>query len=250
MKMEIIVLSLLTIIASFIAGVSGFGFAVFLMGFFPIFLGVKDANVLVSLAGIAFTVYMFVPLRRKVKWWVVARVIAGMAIGIPAGVWILVRIDERFLAIGLGSFIILYIVYDLLFRHRIKKQVPLYFGYFAGLLGGAFAGAITAGGPPIVAFFSSLEYDKETTKANVLAYITVASLYKALFLVHYSLITKQMLVYTVYLTLPSFIGMFGGKAVFNRISNEVFRRVVLGILFAAAVIILVKGSFEAINNIF
>ncbi|MHC4103684.1 MAG: sulfite exporter TauE/SafE family protein [Planctomycetota bacterium] len=248
--MEIIVLSLLTIIASFIAGVSGFGFAVFLMGFFPIFLGVKDANVLVSLAGIAFTVYMFLPFRRKVRWWIVARVFAGMAIGIPAGVWILVRVDERFLTIGLGSFIILYIVYDLLFRHRIKKQVPLFFGYFAGFLGGAFAGAITAGGPPIVAFFSSLEYDKETTKANLLAYISVASLYKAVFLVYYSLITKQMLVYTAYLTVPSFIGMFAGRAVFNKMSNDVFRRVVLGILFAAAVIILLKGAFEPTSDIF
>ncbi len=241
--MEILVLSLLTIIASFIAGVSGFGFAVFLMSFFPIFLGVKDANVLVSLAGIAFTVYMFVPFRRKVRWWIVARVIAGMAVGIPAGVWVLVRIDERFLSIGLGTFIILYVVYDLLFRHRIKKQVPLIFGYFAGFLGGAFAGAITAGGPPIVAFFSSLKYDKETTKANLLAYITVALLYKAVFLVYYRLITQQMLVYTAVLLIPSFIGMLGGKAVFTRISNDVFRKVVLGILFIAAVVILVKAAF-------
>ena len=103
---------------------------------------------------------------------------------------------------------------------------------------------------PIVAFFSSLEYDKETTKANVLAYITVASLYKAVFLVYYSLITKQMLVYTAYLIVPSFIGMFAGRAAFNRISNNVFRKVGLGILFAAAVIILVKGSFEAVSDIF
>ena len=88
--MEIVVLALLTVIASFIAGVSGFGFAVFLMSFFPMLLGVKDANVLVSLAGIGITIYLFVPLRKKVKWWIVARVLAGMAIGIPAGVWVLV----------------------------------------------------------------------------------------------------------------------------------------------------------------
>lgn len=239
--MEIIVLSLLTIIASFIAGVSGFGFAVFLMSFFPIILGVKDANVLVSLAGIAITIYLFVPLRKKVKWWVVVRVLAGMTLGIPVGVWILVRVNERYLAIGLGIFILLYVVYDLLFRHRIKSQVPLFFGYFAGFVGGAFAGAITAGGPPIVAFFSSLEYDKERTKANVLAYITVASLYKVIFLVYYRLITGQMLVYSALLLIPSFVGMLGGKAVFNRISNDAFRRVVLGILFGAAIIILVKA---------
>lgn len=78
--MELIALSLLTVIASFIAGVSGFGFAVFLMSFFPIILGVKDANVLVFLAGIAITIYMFVPLRTKVKWWVVVRVLAGMRV--------------------------------------------------------------------------------------------------------------------------------------------------------------------------
>jgi uncharacterized membrane protein YfcA len=239
--MEIAILATLTVIASFIAGVSGFGFAVFLMSFFPILLGVKDANVLVSLAGIGITFYLFVPLRKRVKWWVVARVLAGMAIGIPVGVWILVRVDERYLAIGLGVFILLYVLYDLLLRHRIKNRVPLFFGYLAGFVGGAFAGAITAGGPPIVAFFSSLEYDKETTKANVLAYITVASLYKVVFLLYYRLITGQMLVYTALLLVPSFAGMLAGKAVFDRISNVMFRRVVLGILFGAAVIIILKA---------
>jgi uncharacterized membrane protein YfcA len=238
---EIAVLSSLTIVASFVAGVSGFGFAVFLMSFFPLILGIRAANVLVSLAGIAITLYMFVPLRRKVKWGVVARVLAGMAIGIPAGVWILVRVEERILSIGLGTFILLYIAYDILIRHRLKKKIPLFLGYFAGLLGGAFAGAITAGGPPIVAFLSSLEYDKETTKANVLAYITIASLYKAVFLLHYDLVTKQILVYTALLLIPSFAGMLAGKAVFNRLSNRLFRRVVLGILFGAAIIILFKG---------
>ena len=239
--MEIAVLSLLTVVASFIAGVSGFGFAVFLMSFFPIFLGVKDANVLVSLAGIGITIYLFVPLRKKVKWWVVARVIGGMVIGIPVGVWILVRVNERNLAIGLGVFILLYILYDLTLRHRIQRRVPLFFGYLAGFVGGAFAGAITAGGPPIVAFLSSLEYDKETTKANVLAYITVASLYKVVFLVSYNLITRQMLIYTAFLLVPSFVGMLAGKTVFDRISNVMFRRVVLGVLFGAAVIIILKA---------
>ena len=85
--MEIIVLSLLTIIASFITGVSGFGYAIFLMGFFPIILGVKDANVLVSISGIAILIYLFLPFRRKVKWWIVARVFAGMAFGRPSSLW-------------------------------------------------------------------------------------------------------------------------------------------------------------------
>jgi uncharacterized membrane protein YfcA len=240
---EILILALLTVVASFIAGVSGFGFAVFLMAFFPILLGVKDANVLVSLAGIPITIYMFVPLRKKAKWWVVARVLAGMAVGIPAGVWILVRVNERYLAIGLGIFILLYVFYDLLLRQRIKNGVPLFFGYFAGFIGGAFAGAITAGGPPIVAFFSSLDYDKETTKANVLAYITVASLYKLIFLIVFRLITRQMLVYSGFLLVPTFVGMLAGKAVFDRISNVMFRRVVLGILFGAAIIIIVKTVY-------
>ena len=132
-------------------------------------------------------------------------------------------------------------MYDLLLRHRIKNQIPLFFGYFAGFIGGAFAGAITAGGPPIVAFLSSLEYDKETTKANLLAYITVASLYKVVFLIYYRLITQQMLVYTSLLLIPSFAGMLAGKAVFDKISNVMFRRVVLGILFGAALIIILKA---------
>jgi uncharacterized membrane protein YfcA len=240
-SVELVVLSLLTLIASFIAGVAGFGFAVFLMGFFPLMLGVKFANVLVSLTGIATAVYLLVPLWRKIHWGAVARVLVGTAIGIPAGVWVLVKVDDRVLTIGLGIFILLYVLYEVLFRHRIGKKVPLYLGFGAGFLGGAFSGAVTAGGPPVVAFLSSLDLDKNRTKATILAYIVAASFYKLFFLLYFDFITSRVLMYTALLLGPTFIGMFAGKSLFNRLSTDTFRRVVLGILFGAAVFIIVKG---------
>jgi uncharacterized membrane protein YfcA len=240
---ELVVLSLLTMIASFIAGVAGFGFAVFLMGFFPLMLGVKFANVLVSLTGIATAVYLLVPLCREIRWGVLARVLVGTAIGIPVGVWILVKVDDRVLTVGLGCFIFLYVLYEVLIRQRHGKNVPLLLGYGAGFLGGAFSGAITAGGPPVVAFLSSLDLDKGATKATILAYITAASFYKLFFLVYFDFITGKILMYTAILLVPSFIGMLAGKSLFTRLSTENFRRIVLGILFGAAVLIIVKGLF-------
>ena len=241
--MELIVLSLLTMIASFVAGVAGFGFAVFLMGFLPLILGVKSANVLVSLAGMPAAIYMLVPLFREIRWGILVRILVGVALGIPAGVWILVKVDERILTIGLGFFILLYVLYDALIRTRHGKKVPLLLGYGAGFLGGAFGGAITAGGPPVVAFLSSLDLDKRAAKATILAYITTASLYKLFFLVYFDFITGKILRYTAILLVPSFIGMFIGIHLFNKLSSETFRKAVLGILFGAAVVIIVKGIY-------
>jgi len=240
---ELVILSLLAMMASFIVGVVGFGFAVFLMSFFPLMLGVKFANVLVSLAGIATAVYLLVPLCREIHWGALVRVLVGTAVGIPVGVWILVKVNARVLTIALGSFIFLYVLYELIFRQRHGRHVPLFLGYGAGFLGGAFSGAITAGGPPVVAFLSSLDLDKRSAKATVLAYITAASFYKLFFLVYFDFITGRVLRYTAILLIPSFIGMLAGKSLFKRMSTETFRRIVLGILFGAAVLIILKGVF-------
>jgi uncharacterized membrane protein YfcA len=238
---EIALLSILTMAASFIAGVAGFGYAVFLMSFFPLILDIKTANVLVSLSGMAITIYMFIPLRQYIGWGIVARVLVGMAFGIPAGMWILVKMDEQVLTIALGAFILLYILYELLHRRREGKSTPVYLGYGAGFLGGAFAGSISAGGPPVVAYLSALDLDKYAAKASIVAYVLITSFYKLLFLVYLDLITRKIALYTAFLIMPSFVGMFIGKAVFNRLSSEMFRRVVLGILFSAAVIIIFKA---------
>ena len=63
-QLEYLLLSVITIAASFVLGMTGFGFAIFLMGFFPMIIGVKSSSVLVTTVGLAVIIYLLIPLIR------------------------------------------------------------------------------------------------------------------------------------------------------------------------------------------
>jgi uncharacterized membrane protein YfcA len=239
--LELLALSLLTVVASFVLGVTGFGFAVVLMGFFPLVIGIKSASVLVAFVGLPILFYLLIPLIKHIEWKALLRVLIGLGAGTPLGIWVLIRIEEGYLMIGLGVFLVFYLAYDALVHARTKRRLPRFVGYVAGFIGGAFGGAYNTNGPPVVAYVSSLHLEKHVAKATILAYIAFAALYKLGFLVYKGMITRQMLLYAAVLLGPTFAGMLLGKLVFNRVSSTAFRWAVQGLLLAIAILMIVKG---------
>lgn len=239
--MELLTLSLLAVAASFVLGLTGFGFAVLLMAFFPFIIGIRSASVLVGIAGLPIAFYLLVPLIRHTDWKVLLRVMIGLAIGTPVGVWALVRVEERYLMIALGAFLVLYLTYDTLARVQAQPGLPRWVGYAAGFVGGAFGGAFNTNGPPVVAYVSSLKLDKHAAKATILLYITLGALYRVGFLVYTGLITRQILLYAAVLLGPTFAGMFVGKLVFERVSSTAFHWALQALLLAVAVLMIVNG---------
>jgi len=239
--LELLALSLLTVLASFVLGVTGFGFAVVAMGLFPLVIGIRSASVLVAFVGLPIVFYLLVPLIRRIEWKALLRVVIGLLAGTPVGIWILIRVQERYLMIGLGGFLVLYLLYDALIRTRSQRQLPPLVGYVAGFVGGAFGGAFNTNGPPAVAYVSSLRLEKHVAKATILAYVTLGALYKVGFLLYRGMITRQMLFYGAVLLGPTFVGMFLGKLVFKRVSSTVFQWAVQGLLLVVAVLMIAKG---------
>lgn len=233
--MQLLLLAPLTFGAAIVFGATGFGFAVLLMGLFPIIIGIKDANVVVTLLGIVLPLYLLYPIRHYIRWRVLAPVLVATAVGIPLGVWGLVRFPESIMMRSLGAFLILYLAYDLFIKGRLGKSVSPAFGYVAGGLGGAFAGAFTAGGPPVVAYFTSLDLGKHALKANILVFIFLTVIYKIGFFIYHGLITVETIEVAAVLLVPSFLGMFVGQFLFSRMPTKLFQRVVQALLFLSAV---------------
>jgi len=236
-----VTLSVLAAVAAFVLGVTGFGFAIVAMAFFPLVIGLKSASVLVSFAGLPIAFYLLVPLFRRVEWKTLLRIMAGVVIGTPVGIWGLVRVEERWLTLALGIFLVLYLASDMLTRNRNRPALPPWAGYAAGFLGGAIGGAFNTSGPPVAAYVSSLRMDKHAVKATILAYLALGSVYKVVFLVWRGMITTELLVDGAVLLVPTFLGMFAGTFVFNRVSSEVFKWVIQALLLATAVFMIVTG---------
>lgn len=233
--METVLLSALALAAGVVFGATGFGFAVVLMAIYPLIVDITSANVIVTLVGLVIPFYLLYGLRGSVRWGVLARVFVGAALGIPLGVRGLVRFDERTLMLSLGTFLVLYVLYDVLFKPRFRMQVPTFLGYFSGVVAGAFMGAFTAGGPPVVAYLTSLELDKHELKANIVAFILVATIYKVFFLLLHGVVTTAMAINAAIVLPSALVGVLIGQLVFRWLSSPVFTRVVQLTLICSAI---------------
>jgi uncharacterized membrane protein YfcA len=210
------------------------------MSVLPLLISIKVANPLVSILSAAIFGGMSIPLRRFIDWKAVGRLLAGAAVGIPIGIYGLVALDERVLLVAMGVFILTYVGYALLLQERLRPRLDPRWGYLAGLVGGTIGGALSVGGPPIVIYCSALELDKRALKATIQAYFALLMLYKLPMFWASGLLTAELggllLVAAPFAAGGTLLGMLA----FRRLSDRWFRRVVLGLLVVAAVLLLIK----------
>jgi uncharacterized membrane protein YfcA len=234
-------LSLAVFAASFVAGLSGFGLGLIAMSVLPLLISIKLANPLVSILAAAIFGGLSIPLRRSIDWKAAGRLLAGAAVGTPIGIYGLVALDERVLLVGMGIFILVYVAYALLFQERLRPRLDLRWGYLAGLIGGTIGGALSVGGPPIVIYCTALDLDKRSLKATIQAYFAALMLYKFPMFWASGLLTAALGRLLAVAAPFAAAGTILGLLAFRHLSDRWFRRVVLGLLVVAAVLLLVKN---------
>jgi uncharacterized membrane protein YfcA len=125
-----------------------------------------------------------------------------------------------------------------LFPERLQgRRWALGSGFAAGVLGGA----VGTPGPPIVLYATTQGWSPRTIKANVQAFLAVN---QAVTLSAYwwtGLISSDVLRFSAILALPALAGVLAGMALFSRIDQVRFRRVVFALLFVSGVTLLVRG---------
>ncbi len=230
-----------TLAASFISGLSGFGFGLVAMALLPLLIGIKLANAFVSFCGLAIFATMTVPLRRHIVWRALLPLLAGTALGVPIGVYGLVNLPEGLLLKILAAFILSYVGFSLLIQNRAHFHMDRRWGYLAGLVGGIISGALSAGGPPVIMYCDSLNLGKKEFKATVQVYFICIILYKIPLFYITGLLTAQLWRTLLYYSPFVAVGTAGGVLLFHRLSDLWFRRVVLILLTTFAVLMFVKS---------
>jgi hypothetical protein len=159
-------------------------------------------------------------------------------VGVPLGVYFLASLDETVLKRALGAAIGLYLAADLLVLGRLTFRMPPAAGVLAGLLGGALGGAFSTGGPPGLIYVTSQRWDKERTKATVLAYLLSMTVYKLPYLIAGGLLTRGVMVRFALWIVPVAAAGYAGIRLFGRLSTPTFG-LMLRILLAASAILLI-----------
>jgi len=238
--MSFLLIAIIIFVASFVQGLSGFGFGMLSMALLPLIVGVKTAIPLVAIYGLLITSVLLCKMRMHIQKEIFLPLLIGLLIGVPLGVYFLIMANEGLIRETLGFVIILTALYFLIFNKKEMKGINNGWGYLAGGVSGALGGAFNMGGPPAVIYIFSQNRDKIQSKAILQAVFTVSIFFRLAIYGITGILTKEVL-YNSLCFLPFVImGTWAGFFLFARLNSALIKKIIYSILLTSGILFLLK----------
>lgn len=233
-------------IASFFATVTGFGFGLVAMPLMSMVIPVKAAII----CGLIFTVLLRIitmyNTRKAFSWNVVLITLFGSTIGMFPGSYVLKVISIAHLKIFLG--VVLLIATFLMGRkYQLEVKNKTLGRLVAGFFSGFFGASTTVSGPPLVMYFLNEEMEKNHMRANMVWIFGISfmcMLVVNFFMGNMNNVTDWSVMIPMVPAL--IIGIVLGEKFFDRLNQELFRKLTLIIVCVGAVLMLISGVREII----
>ena len=178
----------------------------------------------------------------RISWRLVGYMLVGAIIGVPLGYrFILVFGNQPVFRLVFGVTLALFAA-NALFRPRIRRQLNMAFGVFAGVIGGFLSGAFNAAGPPLALFVYSRQPDPRLAKSTLQAVFLSTTIWRlANVMVFGSGITLPVIKIAA-LTLPVLVGAtLLGHGLSRRVSKDMFLKIVFSSILLAGLVNILKG---------
>jgi uncharacterized protein len=187
-----------------------------------------------ALAGLPLSAFLLIPLRRDLEWRKISPLLIGSVFGVPGGVFLLGVLDTTMIMIALGMILLLYGLYGLMIRPapRILNKP---WGYAFGLAAGCLGGGFSASGPPVIVYTSLQPWNKDQIKATLQGYFFISGIMVVLSQAVSGYVTTAALHYFYISLLPLLLGTYLGHFFYGKISDALYRKVMLLLLAALGV---------------
>ena len=227
----------------FINGLAGFGTALFALGFWLQFLPPVQAVAVVVVLSVATGLQGLWVVRQAIfdQPLRLARFLLPALIGIPLGVLSLSILDPKVLKFTIAGMLVLYGGYFSLRRNlpKFERPTPI-MDSIVGFLGGVMGGAASLSGALPTMWCSMRPWPKTETRAVLQPYNVAVLGLTCLVLVIRGEYTGQTL-WLLAVALPvALVSAQVGIAVFKRISDTAFQRLLVVMTFLSGVILLIR----------
>jgi uncharacterized membrane protein YfcA len=226
-------------IATIFRSAFGFGESLVAVPLLALWLPLNVAVPLSVLLSITIAIMVVIQDWHKIHFKSAGGLIGFTLIGIPLGLVLLIKMDERIVKAILGIIISLFSVY-LLMGKQLKelKKDNIYWLFGCGLLAGVLGGAYGINGPPLVIYGAKRRWSAQHFRATLQAYFLIAS---AVGMIGYWL--SGLLVAAVFhyylLCLPVMVpAVFIGRLINNRLNGEHFFKYVYLVLLGIGLFLL------------
>ena len=233
------------LVAAFVRGYSGFGFALIGVAGISLVTAPAVAVPVVLVLEVAASLLLLPPVLREVRWRPVALLLAGAVVLTPVGAAVLIHAPANAMRVALAAVIALAAL--LLLRAPAAHRAPgvpgtLAVGGVAGLLNGAFG----TSGPPIVLFFVGSERAAAVSRASMMACFLVLDAVAVVSFAVGGLIDRAALVTVLWCVPALVVGSWLGHRAFHGSDLTRFRQRVLWILVVLAVLTGLRGLAGAL----
>ena len=237
--MEIFLFLLTCFGGSLIQTVSGFGFGIFALSFFPYFMPGSTMSVAIA-AMVSLSNCLIIVLRtyKHVQPRVILPSILGYFITSAVVITLLAGKSDDLIKRILAVALICMSIYFFFFSQRVRVRPTLRNGIIAGALGGILGGMFGMGGPPMVVYLSSVYDDKEHYLANIQCYFVVTNLYSTAVRAINGIVTLEVIQYWLIGTVAAYVGILLGRRLLPKIRVDVLKKIIYGFMAASGVLML------------
>jgi uncharacterized protein len=224
---------LVIFLAAIVRGFSGFGFSLLTITALSLIYPPAEIVPSIFMLELAASANLLPSIWKDIHWRSLGPLTLGCLIATPVGVWALAHIAPAPMQLAMSIFVL--IATYLMWRGFALKSMP----GTSGLANGAFG----IGGPPVILFYFASPAGNLAGRASLVAFFLATDVIGIANQSVHGLITKET-VFRALIYLPALLaGVWIGARSFKGIDPEKFRRAVLIILTALAVITLIKSLF-------
>jgi len=245
MDLETIYILLIIFMATLVRSTFGFGESLIAVPLLILFIPIEIAVPLSVLTSIVIAAVVVVQDRKKIHFKSAKWLIIFAALGIPAGLYMLIHGNENFIKSGLGSLIILYSVYSLIAKQNFRlKNDSMGWLFACGFFSGVFGGAYGLNGPPLAIYGNIRNWTPKHFRATLQAYFLPASILGMLGYWYNGLWTSTVTHYFL-ISIPVIIpAIFLGRFLNHQLKDESFLHYIYLGLICVGTILLTQSLIQ------
>ena len=231
-------------IASIVRGFNGFGFSATCISGFSFIMPAIEIVPIILILEVMISIFMIPYIRNKIDWNFVIKILIGIIIGSPIGLFLLKYLPSELTHL-LICIIIIFFSILLMNGYSNQKINNNYAKISTGFIAGTINGFSLLGGMPVALFLLVTNIQPAVIRGSLAALFFLTDTY-AFVLSFFAGIVDMT---TIYRTLPLIIilpiGVFIGDKFFVKSKEETYRKVV----FYFLIFISIFGIYRVIGNI-
>lgn len=225
-------------VAAVLRGLAGFGFALAAVPLVSLVAPPQQAVAVIILLQVLMGVRDIATMHRIVDRRSLVPMSLGALVGTPPGVALLLVLDPSVTRIAIAVLVLAGLV---MLLRTPERRLPRWMALPTGVLAGLFGGFAAMAGPPAVAYYLATGQPRETTRASLMVFFCITSVFAVPLLLWGGAIEVADVVMTL-AAFPAFaIGTAIGTWLFHRTSASSYRAIAIATLIATSFAAAARG---------